>query len=398
MPAGKVRSLLSLVAVFAAFGACQTMEPEAFESETYLDLPPVPYSYEIGGPAMGTLGRVLFYDKSLSLNNTIACASCHQQSASFSDSRKFSMGFEGRFTSRNSMPIQNLTSFSVLADPSFKPITASSSFAFGQHLFWDGRETNLQQLILQPVGNHIEMGITDVNALAEKLSQMPHYKTLFTAAFQSAEITPQKISTAVATFLSNINTGNTRFDQYKRSFFVNIDGMPIEPVNNPGVKPSAPRPASDFMSPLEIEGMMLFESKYDCNSCHQVSSPNGYIFAGTFANIGLDQIYKDAGLQETTGNPADAGKFKIPSLRNVEFTAPYMHDGRFTSLDDVVDHYSSGIEDHPNLDQRLASGAGQAKAMNISEHEKQAIVAFLRTLSDRSVMTDPRFSNPFKTR
>ncbi len=122
------------------------------------------------------------------------------------------------------------------------------------------------------------------------------------------------------------------------------------------------------------------------------------MFAGTFANVGLDNVYSDPGLEKVTGNPADIGKFKIPSLRNVVYTAPYMHDGRFSTLEEVVDHYSEGIANHPNLDEKLKGANGQAKSMNISEHEKTAIVAFLRTLSDESVLTDPKFSNPFKVK
>jgi cytochrome c peroxidase len=224
------------------------------------------------------------------------------------------------------------------------------------------------------------MGINDINSLITKLSQVPYYKPLFNDAFGSNEISADKISLAVSTFIGSITTNNTRFDRYN---MVRFD----------------PNQASqaDFTS-LEIEGMNLFETKYDCNSCHQVQSPNGYIQAGTFANIGLDENYEDPGLEAVTGNTSDNGKFKIPSLRNVDFTAPYMHDGRFETLDEVIDHYSEGIADHPALDPKLQDPGAHARKMNISAHEKVAIIAFLKTLTDASVVSDPKFSNPFKVK
>ncbi len=122
------------------------------------------------------------------------------------------------------------------------------------------------------------------------------------------------------------------------------------------------------------------------------------MFGGGFANIGLNDDYADDGLSKTTGFSGDAGKFKIPSLRNVALTAPYMHDGRFATLDEVMEHYSEEIATHPNLDFRLRDAKGQARIMNITESEKQAIIAFLNTLTDFEAITDPKFSNPFKSR
>jgi cytochrome c peroxidase len=286
-------------------------------------------------------------------------------------------------TTRNSMPTQNLNSGILFFDAD--GITNDQGFFGASHFFWDGREQSLEKLVLQPVGNHIEMGMTDAETLAEKLSKLPYYAPLFKSAFGSTEITADGISHALTSFVSAINTGNSRFDHYIATHR-NEDGsvVSIESVQ---------------LSPLEIEGMMLFQDKYDCNGCHQVQSTNGYqLLGGTFANIGLEKTYDDPGLAAVTGNPNDAGKFKIPSLRNVEFTAPYMHDGRFATLNEVIDHYSEGIADHPNLDSRLMDETGQAKSMNISSHEKDALIAFLRTLSDRSAISDPKFSNPFKVK
>ncbi|HMJ70529.1 MAG TPA: cytochrome c peroxidase [Cyclobacteriaceae bacterium] len=371
-------------------GSCQEQELKLNSvGETYLDLPATRYEYtnfNDSSDAIATLGRVLFYDRQLSINNTISCASCHKQSSAFADNVRFSLGFEGKSTTRNSMPLQNIGFGGFLffdqqkfSSSSFAPTSSSIAFIGGDHLFWDGRESVLEKLALQPVGNHVEMGITDVNALSKKLSGLPYYESLFNDAFGDPEINSEKIAASISTFVRSIRTNTTRFDQHVVSQF-----------------PGAALPSD--LNAVELEGMMLFNDKYDCNGCHQVTSPNGYLFAGTFANIGLDAAYADNGLQNTTGKPEDAGKFKIPSLRNLSYTAPYMHDGRFKTLGDVMEHYSEGMANHPNLDPRLKGDNGQARSMNISDHEKEAIVAFLHTLNDPSIVSDPKFSNPFKTR
>ncbi|HEX8061178.1 MAG TPA: cytochrome c peroxidase [Cyclobacteriaceae bacterium] len=364
--------------------SCQDDFQVQSTGEIYLDLPTERYQYNNFADstnAISTLGRVLFYDRNLSLNNTVACASCHKQEFGFADNKQFSPGFGGQVTTRNSMPVQNLQAgnFAMLFDVKI----GSTFFAPGQgHLFWDGRESSLEKLVLQPIGNHIEMGIPDAQTLTSKLSVLPYYSSLFNDAFKSTQINSDRVATAISTFCNNINTTNTRFDKFTFSRFATVD---------------VAAPTSDLNS-LELEGMLLFEQKYDCNSCHGVQTTNGYIFNGTFANIGLDANNEDLGRAKVTGIAGDAGKFKIPSLRNVVYTAPYMHDGRFATLEDVIDHYSDGIEDNPNLDPKLTDGAGHARNMNISEHEKQAIIAFLHTLSDKSVLTDPKFSDPFKVK
>jgi cytochrome c peroxidase len=151
------------------------------------------------------------------------------------------------------------------------------------------------------------------------------------------------------------------------------------------------------LSALEAEGQKLFEEKYDCNSCHQVEDPHGYQSAGTFSNIGLDQVYADNGLGNVTRQASDNGKFRIPSLRNVALTAPYMHDGRFKTLEEVIEHYSENIQNNSNLDFRLRTN-GSPTQFHISEHEAKALVAFLNTLTDYQVITDPKFSDPFKVK
>jgi cytochrome c peroxidase len=348
-------AFLLLLFFIAILPSCQTDEKDL--KSAHLELPEVPYSYGTVNDNLPTLGRVLFYDRQLSLNNSVSCSSCHKQNLAFADNVALSRGFEDKLTSRNSMPIQNLNSFGDF---------------FSQSLFWDGREHMLPSMVLKPIVNHVEMGFSDLDGLATKLASIPYYRDLFENAYGTNEVTTQKIGEALSTFLTTINSFNTRFDRLNRGELM--------------------------LSGLEMEGKELFTTKYDCNSCHQVQDPNGYIFAGTFANIGLDEDYADKGLQAVTEQPTDAGKFKIPSLRNVALTAPYMHDGRFETLGDVVDHYSDQIADHPNLDARLKSPTGSPVAFNISDHEKEALIAFLNTLTDYSVVTDPKFSNPFKSR
>lgn len=377
------RNLLGYFAcLFVAALAVSCQDDTQLQSggQLYLDLPSERYQYNNfadSSNAISTLGRVLFYDRNLSVNNTVACASCHKQAYGFADNQAFSLGFAGKPTTRNSMPVQNTRNLIMFETVDF---VARPGDFFGGHLFWDGRESVLQKLVLQPIGNHIEMGIADAETLTTKLSVLPYYSSLFKDAFGTPELTSERVATAIATFCDNIVTSNTRFDQFNQNRFIT----------------NAESKVNAELSPLELEGMLLFEQKYDCNSCHGVQSTNGYVFNGTFANIGLDEEYTDPGRQKVTGNPADAGKFKIPSLRNVAYTAPYMHDGRFATLEEVVGHYSHGIADHPNLDPKLQDASGHARSMNISDHETQAIVAFLHTLSDQSVLSDPKFSDPFK--
>jgi cytochrome c peroxidase len=348
--------LLSLLMLVFFWNACKNEDAEL--QTAYLELPDQPLDYGQFNDHVPTLGRVLFYDPQLSVNNSVSCATCHKQTLAFADNTAFSKGFENRLTTRNSMPIQNL---------------ATSSFGVPVSLFWDGRESNLRQMVMRPIVNHIEMGISDPEVLARKLSVVPYYRDLFYKAYGTEEVTTAGIAEALTSFLGTITSTNTKFDRY----------------NFGSVKLTA----------LEEAGKALFIGTYDCNACHQVQNPSGYIFAGTFSNIGLDDHYADNGLENKTGMGGDAGKFKIPSLRNVLLTAPYMHDGRFSTLEEVLDHYSEGIEDHPNLDPRLRSATnGEPLKLHIPDSDKTAIIAFLSTLTDPQMITDRRFSNPFKAR
>jgi cytochrome c peroxidase len=379
-----MKNPLTLLACFflaLCITSCETELPQA-SLTAYLDLPVSPYYYGEGvNNDQATLGRVLFYDRQLSINNSLSCASCHKQSLAFADNVAFSKGFGSKLTLRNSMPIQNLGGGAFIGFDSLKPMDSLNSnipsfnndFVFFQKsLFWDGREHLLKDMVLRPIVNHVEMGVTDLKAFEQKLSSSSYYPTLFEKAYGSGEITTQKVGEALAAFLMTISSTHTKLDQ----------------VNSGQAQLTAE----------ELKGQDLFFNKYDCNSCHQVGTVDGYIFAGTFVNIGLDARYEDEGVALVTKRPSDAGKFKIPSLRNVTLTAPYMHDGRFNTLDEVIDHYSEGIANNPNLDQRLRSREGNPLQLSISSSEKKAIISFLHTLTDHDMIKDVRFADPFKTK
>lgn len=370
------------VVIFSViFWSCQKTE-ETKSGEAILQLPAIPYVYDSvnGNNDIPTLGRVLFYDTRMSINNSVSCATCHQQARAFADNVSFSTGFEGKLTFRNSMPIQNLVLTGSPTFILFGPGSAQSDSAIASmpiqfssdtlSLFWDGRVKLLKAMVLRPITNHVEMGITDLDALALKLSKIPDYQNLFSKAYGTAEVTELKIAGALSAFLQNIKSDNSPFDKI--------------------------RLGGGTLPPAEEAGHQLFVQKYNCNSCHQVDAAlNGYQLGGSFVNIGLDEKYADIGFADVTGNPADVGKFKIPTLRNVALTAPYMHDGRYSTLDEVLEHYSTGIVNHPNLDFRLKVSGNRALQMNITDDDKKSLIVFLNTLTDYNMITDPRFSNPF---
>jgi cytochrome c peroxidase len=359
--------ILSALALVAILNACKkdNLSDGNTQTQATPSLPDQPFNYfsNSGNPALvedrkATLGRVLFYDKHLSLNNAVSCASCHKQEFAFSDNVAFSRGFENRLTGRNSMAIQNLNS-----------LVKGNIGGFGTSLFWDGRESNVVNLIMRPVTNHVEMGIDNPEVLPAKLSALPYYKDLAVKAYGDENLTTERISECIAMFISSITSENTRFDK-----------------DNEG---------EASLTANELFGKSLFFNKYNCSNCH-VLHPGGYTGRGFF-NIGLDAVAVDKGRGDIDGEIAN-GMFKAPNLRNVALTAPYMHDGRFASLKDVIRHYSRGINEATNLATELRDADGHPMRMNISEQEEDAIIAFLGTLTDKDMITDPKFSDPFVTK
>lgn len=369
----KTKSLLIILSLIGAsifaISSC-SKEPDASHvNSRTLDLE-AKYQYSGISPELGHLGRVLFYDKSLSLNNGVSCGSCHLQSKAFADNSQFSKGFEKLETSRNTPPIQNLTEID-------------------QALFWDGRERLLQNMVMQPIFNHVEMGMSNTTELTKKVAEKMYYEDLFLKAYGEEGISFEKISHALSSFTSSIVSNGSKFDLSFNSTMATF--QPVVLLNK-----------------AEQEGMDLFFGKYNCGSCHNVFSTKGYdtplptiglpVSSEPFSelvNIGLNTNYVDNGMGDLTGDSKDNGKFKIPNLRNIELTGPYMHDGRFSTLDEVIEHYNDGIKDHPNLDLRLQNLDGTPKVMHISSAEKQKLIAFLKSMTDSRLISDPKFSDPF---
>lgn len=369
----KTKSLLIVFAFIGIFlfavSSCSKEADASHVNSRTLDME-AKYQYNAVSAEMGHLGRVLFYDKTLSLNNGVSCGSCHLQSKAFSDDSQFSTGFERLETSRNTPPIQNL-------------------LEIDQALFWDGRERLLKNMVMQPIFNHVEMGMSNTTELTKKVASKKYYQELFLKAFGEEEITFEKISEALGGFTSSIISNGSKFD---RSFSTLNSFVPTSLLNK-----------------TEKEGMDLFFGKYDCGSCHNVFSAKGYDFPvpiksipintvaaeSELVNIGLDANYSDNGRGALTGDSEDNGKFKIPNLRNIELTGPYMHDGRFSTLDEVIEHYNDGIKNHPNLDARLKDENGIPKVMHITSLEKQKLISFLKSMTDGKLITDPKFSDPF---
>jgi len=302
-----------------------------------------------------TLGRVLFYDPRLSLNNSIACASCHHQEKAFADGKTISPGFENKMTFRNSMAINNP--------------------ALMSNLFWDSRRQSVKDMTLNPIKDHIEMGMEDMEYLTTKLSKFDIYPSLFKNAYGSTEINENRIADALAQFICSMTSFNSKFDQNQLVGFAGFTTM-------------------------ELLGKSIFESKGNCMTCHgginfdQTFFNGGGGYEGDFsfsstANIGL-KLTTDLGRN-------GRGLFKIPSLRNIALTAPYMHDGRFSTLEEVIEHYDHGVQINPNLSEPLIDqNTGKAVKLNLSNIEKKALVAFLQTLTDEKFIKEAKFSNPFK--
>lgn len=320
-----------------------------------------PQNPQITNPG-ATLGRVLFYDPQLSLNNSISCASCHKQELAFSDGVASSQGFAGKKTPRNSMAILNA--------------------GFNNNLFWDSRESSVKGLVTRPIQNHIEMGIEDMRRLEIKLANVDFYPDLFQAAFGSRAITEERIADALAQFVSAITTTNSKFDQEsKNNFagFTTLEMMGSDLFFTPRTNCSRCHAAPNFAAPDFVGG--------EYGSTGGSFGGNGEDLKGG-ANNGLEVRYSDPGI----GND----KFRIPSLRNIALTAPYMHDGRFRTLEDVVEHYSNGMQANQNLDHNLRNADGSPLRPNLNALEKKAMVAFLHTLTDETLLTDPKYSDPFK--
>ncbi|MDN5287492.1 MAG: Cytochrome-c peroxidase [Mucilaginibacter sp.] len=300
------------------------------------------------------LGRMLFYETKLSANNTLSCSSCHEQRKAFTDGRAFSPGVDHVLTSRNSMSLVNLL--------------------WGRKFFWDGRATGLEEQASTPLTNPHEMG-QSLEASAKKLSQTPAYPALFKLVYGDEDINGNRITKAIAQFERTLISANSRYDQYlRKAYQLTADELKgMELFNN------APQPDKG------IRGA-------NCAHCHGGVKT----YMELFHNNGLDSIPKDAGIGALTGLAADRGRFKVPTLRNITLTAPYMHDGRFKTLDEVVDHYSEHIQESASLSAFLRGESNEpgGQSLKLLPREKKQIIAFLNMLTDSAFINNPDFTDP----
>lgn len=298
--------------------------------------------------AGATLGRVLFYDKRLSHTNGVSCGSCHRQANGFSDPNQFSTGVAGQ-TSRHSPGLSN-----------------AKYYANGK-AFWDERAASLEAQALVPIENAVEMGSTLSEVIA-KLNQTAYYAPLFQAAFGSAEITSDRIGKAIAQFERSMVSYQSKYDT--------------------AFSPGQPPNFGSVLTADENAGRNIFNGTGKCNACH---TTDAHVSNGVH-NIGLDATNTDVGV-----NPPGTGQFKAPSLRNVAVRGRFMHDGRFATLDEVVQFYNGDIQNNPDLDAVLQTPQQTPLRMGLNVAQRSQLVAYLNTLTDNTFLASSLFSDPFVT-
>ena len=300
------------------------------------------------------LGRMLFYEKKLSADNTLSCGSCHQQKLAFSDGKAFSMGVDKSLTNRNSMALVNLL--------------------WVRNFFWDGRSSSLEEQAVFPMTNEHEMGQT-LEVSVRKLQQTGIYPSLFKKAFREENIDAGTIKKALAQFERTLISADSPYDRYLAGAY----------------QPTA----------QELRGISLFmESPVperqvrgaNCGHCH--GGPK--TFKELFHNNGLDAEPTDTGREAISHQMSDKGRFRVPSLRNIALTSPYMHDGRFKTLEEVLNHYNEHIQESPMLSTFLRGVSNEkgGKTLLLSPREKADIMAFLHMLTDSTFINNPLFSDP----
>jgi cytochrome c peroxidase len=361
--------ITSFIAVTVLLVACKKDETEQQANTSAVKYDPTLYTLNhTGFPAppiaddnlltiQGVqLGRMLFYEKMLSGNNTQSCGTCHQQQFAFTDTAKLSVGIHGLLGKRNSMTAVNM---------------AWNTGGF----FWDGRANLLRQQALMPIQDELEMDETLDNVIT-KLSASKTYRDQFMRAFGSEEITANKIALALEQFMNSIISNDTKYDKYRRGELT--------------------------LDSSEERGRVLFFAEYnpsfpelsgaDCAHCHSGPnfSNNRYMNNGTKSEAEITDI----GRQGVTGNINDKGKFKVTTLRNIALTPPYMSDGSIQTLEEVIDHYNNGLKESATLDPALRFT--REKGLMLSAQDKADLVAFLKTLTDYSLLNNTVYSDPNK--
>jgi cytochrome c peroxidase len=344
--------LLVSVLLMSALGRQRAPKPYAFPALKFF--PPMPVAADNPVTVEGAeLGRYLFYDPVLSADSSLSCASCHRQEAAFSDGPlAFSKGADGSLQPRNTMPLYNLAWY-----PAY---------------FWDGRAASLETQVFEPVRAHHEMNLNWPEA-EKRVARSRFYRSRFKAAFGDDRIDSVRIAKAIAQFERTLISNRSKYD-------LTISNRAL-------------------FTPDERAGFELANdmTKGDCLHCHTTDA-DALGTTGQFSNNGLDAVYNannyaDAGRGKITGNANDNGKYKTPSLRNLAFTAPYMHDGRFATLSQVVQFYSHGVHASANVDSRM--GTVQSGGARLTPLQQKQLVAFLLSLSDSAFVNDRRFSSPY---
>jgi cytochrome c peroxidase len=358
---------------FAPVTAVLTVDPRALPNYAAQAVPgyfvPQILQREVRNPlgneitdAGAMLGRVLFFDRQLSRTNTVSCASCHRQQLGFGDTARFSVGFDG--TGRTTVHSMRL---------------GNARFNENGRYFWDRRALSLEAQTTQPVRDAVEMGFDAAHggfaAVNTRLGALPYYPPLFRRAFGDAAVTEDRVQRALAQYIRSILAVDSRWDR----------ALAQLPTGAPNTPPAFLDPLPGF-SAQERRGQELYfrppqQGGAGCQACHV--APSFSLSGGSNGN-GLD-----AGQQQV---------FRSPSLKNVALGRRFMHDGRFSSLEEVVSFYDRGVQFGPSLDTRLRQPDGQPRRLNLSADDRAALVAFLRTLTDLSVTTDPRFADPFRSR
>lgn len=308
--------------------------------------PPAVFDVPAGFPAMPVpadngltpqriaLGKRLFFDAQLSRTGKVACGSCHLQQNAFADPRQYSIGVEGRLGDRNAPALINM--------------------AWNTSFFWDGGVPTLEQQAIAPIINPLEMDMP-LQGVVDRVKADPSYVEMFRTAYGS-DPKPEWVTKAIASFVRTMVSGNSRYDRFNRG-------------------------DSAALNASERRGMgLFFGERAECFHCHVGFN----LTNNTFQNNGLYSVYADSGRGRVTERPSDLGKFKVPTLRNVEVTAPYMHDGSLATLEDVVEHYASGGKGHPNQSSTI-------HRLDLTEEEKTDLIAFLKSLTDQAFLSDPDF-------
>lgn len=311
------------------------------------------------------LGRFLFYDERLSGDNGMSCATCHAPALAFTDGKAVSKGIDSIAGTRSTMSLINL--------------------GYNNFFFWDGRAATLEDQILQPVKNPIEMHETWPSAMS-KLQADAAYPTLFANAFGADHIDSLLVAKAIAQFVRTMISGNSPFDKFRR-------GEATLPVDAQVGFDLFKKEGGTIGQIIPVAGStpVIGQGGADCFHCHTEAA--GLFTDEQFHNNGLDTEFADPGRAGVTNNPADMAKFKTPTLRNIMVTAPYMHDGRFTTIDQVLDHYNSGGHASPTVDPFMKFTDPEMQ-LGLDPTKRAQIKAFLNSLTDEEFLTDPAFSDP----